>query len=72
MSIFQLQWHDLQLSETCYQALGDEDQYTLEWHSAGATLYIVGKDLPKIDLRLEREILNIMVRLMVRISRSTF
>jgi len=62
MTTFELPWAHLFLSKTqLFSPDNASGAYILQWHSAGSTLYITIKDQPEIDLRLEREIIDIQV-----------
>jgi hypothetical protein len=59
-----LRWTTLVLAGT--QLFASDDSIHLpiiQWHSAGSTLYITIRDKVEMDLRLEREIVDIEVLL---------
>lgn len=62
MTTLELPWIDLYLGEShFFSELRDPGSYVLQWHTAACTLYVLCKDHPEIDLRIEREIYEIKV-----------
>jgi hypothetical protein len=57
----ELNWVDIYLCSTHYYANSNSKANVVQWHTAGATLCIFVQDKPEIDLRLEREIVDIRV-----------
>jgi len=62
MSTAKLSWEEMFVGEShIFAKQGSPYLYSLVWHNAGSTLYILSKGKPEIDLRLEREICEIKV-----------
>ena len=62
MTPTQLPWLELFLGETqIFPSTDAHDDYYITWHNLASTLFIVGSDMAKIDLRLDREICEIRV-----------
>jgi hypothetical protein len=62
MTTLELPWHDITLAGTHYY--GDENDpqsCMVQWHTTAATLYILVKDKLEIDIRVEREVIDIQV-----------
>lgn len=65
MTTFELPWMKLSLSNTTYFAQADKDEsaYALQWHTAASSLFIMFPDQPEIDIRLDREVVDVHVSL---------
>jgi hypothetical protein len=63
MSTLEIPWLKLSLSDTLYYATeeNNESAFALQWHSSGSTLFIMFSEEPEIDIRLDREIVEIEV-----------
>jgi hypothetical protein len=59
---YELPWVEVVLASThFYFSEEDAESCLVQWHAAGATLYILLKDKLEIDLRMEREIVDVKV-----------
>jgi hypothetical protein len=62
MSTSTLQWLTILLAGTqLFPSYKNNCSPIIQWHSAGATLYILISHKIEMDLRLEREIIDIQV-----------
>jgi hypothetical protein len=66
-STVMLRWLELYLSATHYFAADGLKTNIIRWNSAGATLCISNEDQPEIELRLEREIVDVLVTSLLEI-----
>jgi hypothetical protein len=42
--------------------------YTLQWHTVAATLYILSKDQLEINVRVEREVVDVVVSIVIPVA----
>jgi hypothetical protein len=72
MSTTTLPWKSMILATTQLHALsGEVKQESIQWHSEGSVLYIVIENREEVDLRMDREIFDVRV-CVVLLSMTTY